>query len=61
LAIFSEVIWVVISDMAILGLVDYLSSDKRFIKMFCSQLLLIYLHGLCAAIELVVIAISIVM
>ena len=42
------------------GITDYLSSDKTFITLFCIQMLLVNLHGLFAAIGLVVIAASIV-
>jgi hypothetical protein len=42
------------------GMTDYLSSDKRFIPLFCLQMLLVNLHGLFAAIGLVVIAATIV-
>ncbi len=42
------------------GMKDYLSSDKRFITLFCVQMLLVDLHGLFAAIGLIVIAASIV-
>jgi len=42
------------------GMKDYLSADKRFITLFCVQMLLVNLHGLFTAIGLVVIAASIV-
>jgi phage shock protein PspC (stress-responsive transcriptional regulator) len=42
------------------GIDDYLSSDKRFVKMFCIQLIFVYLHGITAAAGLIVIACSIV-
>ncbi len=43
------------------GLSDYLFSDKRLIKLFCVQLLLVNLHGLLAAAGLLVVASSILM
>lgn len=42
------------------GLTDYLSADKRFIALFCIQLLLVYMHSLFAAAGLVVVAASII-
>lgn len=42
------------------GLSDYLFSDKRFIKLFCVQMLLVNLHGLLAAAGLMVVASSII-
>lgn len=42
------------------GIEDYLSSDKRFVKLFCVQLVFVYLHGIAAAAGLIVIACSIV-
>ena len=42
------------------GLSDYFFSDKRFIKLFCVQMLLVNLHGLLAAAGLVVVASSII-
>ena len=42
------------------GLGDYLASNKSFIKIFCIQLLLVYLHWLFTVFGLVIIAISIV-
>jgi hypothetical protein len=42
------------------GLSDYLVTDKRFIKLFCVQLLFVNLHGLLAAAGLVVVASSII-
>jgi hypothetical protein len=42
------------------GLSDYLFSDKRFVKLFCVQMLLVNLHGLLAAAGLVVVASSII-
>jgi len=41
------------------GLRDYLSSDKRFVRLFCTQLIFVYVHGLLAAAGLTVIATSI--
>ncbi|MDA3896374.1 MAG: hypothetical protein PF482_09525 [Desulfobacteraceae bacterium] len=45
---------------AIKGLDDYLSSDKRFVKLFCIQLIFVYLHGITAAIGLIALACSII-
>jgi hypothetical protein len=42
------------------GITDYLASEKTFIRLFCIQLLLVNLHGLFAAIGLVMIALKIV-
>lgn len=42
------------------GIEDYLSSDKRFVKLFCIQLIFVYLHGITAAAGLLVIACSII-
>ncbi len=42
------------------GIEDYLSTDKRFVKLFCIQLVFVYLHGIAAATGLIVIACSIV-
>lgn len=41
------------------GTKDYLSADKRFVRLFCLQLLFVNLHGLLAAGGLTVIAASI--
>lgn len=41
------------------GIEDYLSSDKRFVKLFCIQLVFVYLHWIAAATGLIVIACSI--
>ena len=41
------------------GIEDYLFSDKRFVKLFCIQLIFVYLHGITAAVGLLVIACSI--
>lgn len=41
------------------GIEDYLSSDKRFVRLFCTQLIFTYLHGITAAAGLLVIACSI--
>ena len=41
------------------GIEDYLSSDKRFVRLFCMQLIFTYLHGITAAAGLLVIACSI--
>jgi len=43
------------------GLKDDLPADKRFIRLFCAQLIFLYLHGLCAAAGFIVIACSIIM
>jgi len=42
------------------GIEDYLSPDKRFVKMFCIQLIFVYLHGITAASGILIIAYSIV-
>ena len=42
------------------GIEDYLHSDKIFVKMFCVQLIFIYLHWLTAAVGLFIIAFGIV-
>jgi hypothetical protein len=42
------------------GIEDYLSSDKRFVKLFCIQLVFVYLHGIAAAAGLIIVAYSIV-
>lgn len=42
------------------GIEDYLSADKRFVKLFCTQLIFVYLHGITAAAGLIVVACSIV-
>ncbi len=42
------------------GLQDYLSTDKRFVKMFCIQLIFVYLHGIMAAVGLLTMACSII-
>jgi len=41
------------------GIEDYLSSDKRLVKMFCTQLIFIYLHGITAVLGFLIIAYSI--
>jgi len=38
------------------GIEDYLHSDKKFVKVFCVQLIFVYLHGIAAAIGLFIIA-----
>lgn len=38
---------------------DYLAADKNLVRLFCAQLVFIYLHGLLAAAGLMVIACSI--
>ncbi len=41
------------------GTTDYLHGDKNFVRLFCIQLIFVYLHGLLAAGGLVVVAMSI--
>jgi hypothetical protein len=41
------------------GTQDLLSSDKRFVRMFCVQLYFVWLHGLCSIGAIAVIALSI--
>ena len=42
------------------GMKDYLSADKRFIRLFCAQLIFVYLHGILAVAGFLCIACSIV-
>ena len=41
------------------GMSDYLSADKRLISLFCTQMALVYMHGIAAAAGLVVVSVSI--
>ena len=42
------------------GIEDYLTTDKNFVKLFCVQLIFMYLHGISAAAGLILIAFSII-
>jgi hypothetical protein len=42
------------------GMKDYLSADKRFVRLFCAQLVFLYLHGILATAGFLAIACSII-